>query len=376
MDASFTCHDIRPIQFRDAPERIHTKLVETFPSYVDAAGRSPDPHPVLVEFVSDLALPKGARYISSTAAYTDSSYYLFDSRGNLICIDLSESEEKYHCQVSTNIDWDLLEDLLEALLHVLAIERRKAFFHSGAIAVNGQAVLMCGWLNIGKTESVVEFLKRGYAYIGDDWTIIGADAQAYSYDKTITMYPRDIAVAPEVAQTCYGTINGKIIACYCRLCRPSKIDVELRPGQRLVQHLVSGTVRRLHLPTTIHPRADQITPKGTSLTAPLKVAYFMTRANVDTIAITPIQADELTARMLSCYQSETRLFIDPAPLKFAFPFRDFGAGLGLHLPDVKSIWSEALLHPRVQLFTAEIPVYARSEQLVSQLESHMHQCLE
>ena len=189
------------------------------------------------------------------------------------------------------------------------------------------------------------------------------------------MYPHDIAAAPEIAQVCYGSFKGKIIACYCRLCRPSKIDVSLRPRQRLVQRVVSGTVRRLRLPTSIHPRADQITCKGTLLAAPLKVVYFMTRANVDKVGIAPLQGEELIARMLSCYQSETRLFIDSDPIQFAFPFQDCDWGLGRRIQEVKSIWSKAFLHPRVQLFAVEIPARANSSQLVSRLENHMLECL-
>ena len=377
MHVNFTCHDIASIEFRNMPGEIYTRLVQTFPSYVDnAVGGNPGAQSALIEFVPDRALPGGAQYISSTAAYTNSSYYLLDRKGHSIHIDLSDLEDIYHFQVSRHIVWDLLEDFIEILLHALALNRQKAFFHSGAIGVDGQAVVLCGWANIGKTESIVEFLRRGYAYIGDDWTIIGADATIYSYDKIIAMYPHDIAVSPEVAQAYYGRFKGRILTRYCQLYQPGKVEyVSLGLRERIVRRILRELVWRLHLRMSIHVQAEQITPNGTLCTAPLKVLYFMTRANVSEIDITPLRADELIARMLSCYRYETRLFLDSDLFKFAFPTQDCDLGLGTRIADVESIWSKAFTQPQARLFAVEIPAGESPKTLVSILEKHVGEVL-
>lgn len=376
MHVRFACHDIAAIQFHNVPEEIYTQLVQIFPSYVGGvADAEASAEPVTIEFVSGLALPEGARYISSTAAYSGTSYYLTDRRGSLIRIDLSSLGSPWHFQVSQRIDWGLLEDFIEILLHTLALDRQKSFFHSGAVGVDKQAVVLCGWANIGKTESIVEFLRRGYAYIGDDWTIIDANATVYSYEKAIAMYPHDIAVSPEAVQSYYGRFKGRILARYCHLHQPGKVGcVPLGLRESVERRLLRELVRRLHLHMTIHVKAEQISPRGTLRVAPLKALYFMTRANVPEVAITSLRSDELVARMLSCYCYATRLFFDSEALRFAFPSQNFDLGLGIRVADVESILSKAFLRPQVKLFTVQIPAATGPRELVSSLEAHMGQC--
>lgn len=376
MDVNLICHDIAFIQFRNISNGIYNQLIQNFPSYIsNTVNRNPDVgEPVSIAFVPDLALPDGARYISSNAAYTDLSYYLLDYKGHMIHIDLSNLDGAYRFEISQHIDWGLLEDFVEILLHTLALSRHKAFFHSGGVGVDGQAVVLCGWANIGKTELIVEFLRRGYAYIGDDWTIIGADAIVQSYDKAIAMYPHDIAVSPEIAEAYYGKLKGGIISRYCQLYRPGKVEhVALRLRERIVRRILRELVYRMRLHMSIHVKAEQITCEGTILSAPLKVLYFMTRANVPVIDIAPLQADALIEQMLHCYRYETRLFFDSERFKFAFPSHDFDLGLGIRIENVKSVWSKAFSHPQVKLFTVQIPTTTGPNEMVSHLETHMHQ---
>jgi len=375
MRVNFTCHDIAFIQFRNTPSEIYTQLVQTFPSYIDiATSANPDGQPVLIEFVEDLALPAGAQYISSTAAYTKSSYYLLDHKGHSISIDLSDLEGRYRFHVSRHIAWELIEDFIEILLHALALNRRKAFFHSGAIGVNGKVVVLCGWANIGKTESIVEFLRRGYAYFGDDWVIIGADGTVCSYAKTIALHPHDIAVSPELIKTCYGRFKGQILSRYCQLHQPSKVKImSLGLKDRSVRLILLVFVRLLHLPMSIQVKAEQITPNSTLESAPLKAVYFMSRANVSEISIKPLQLAELISKMTFCYRYETRLLFDLEHFKFAFPMRNCELGLNIKIPDVKKIWSKAFSCPKVKLYGVQIPESMKPKELVTCLEKHIQE---
>jgi len=374
MRVTLTCHDIASIQFHDTPESVYARLVARFPHCMDAGGH---PHAaaytVAIHFAHTVTLPNGARHVGLNAAYADSMYYVSDRNGRLIGIDVSDSESRFHCRVSNDIDYTLLEGVVEILLHTLAVRQGKAFFHSGGIGVNGHAVLFCGWANIGKTNVIVELLKRGHPYLGDDWTIVSEDGLVYSYDKAITMYAYDIVAAPEIAEMCHGKTMGRLIASYCRLCRPSKVDASLGLRARITQRAFRQLARLVHFPMCIYPSADQITSAGTLQAAPLRAVYFMMRAEVPEIQVAPLDTEELIGRMLACYRYDTRLFFDPTKLQFAFPFEDADLGLGIRVSDVKAVWSKAFSHANVQRFTVLVPATFGPQQLVTGLRDHMAQ---
>lgn len=377
MDARFKCHDIVDIHLRAVPAGIYERLIHEFPSYISLidAG-SADKASTVIEFVPKLTLPPKSRFITRRAAYTDTAFYLRDARDGMIQIDAVGPGSLHRFQVSRNIEWALFVDFLETLLHTFALQRGKAFFHSGAIGIDGKGVVLCSWANTGKTDAVIEFLKRKYAYIGDDWSILGADGYLYSYDKAVAMYTHDIAVSPDIAKDYYGKLKGQIVSRYCRLISPSKVYNSSAPmAHRIERRILREVINRLHIKIGIHADASRITPSGTLHTSPLRLVYFMSRSNIGELSFAPLDSDALIARMLPCYRFERRLFLDSDMLEFAFP----GQAVALSLKDevdlVKSIWSQALARPSVKIFSIDIPVETGSAELTSHLEAHAHTAL-
>ena len=64
----------------------------------------------------------------------------------------------------------------------------KTFLHAGAVSKNGKAFVFTGGGGVGKTSLVLNFMKRGYDYIGDDWILLGKNGVAYPLPKTVHIF--------------------------------------------------------------------------------------------------------------------------------------------------------------------------------------------
>jgi hypothetical protein len=59
--------------------------------------------------------------------------------------------------------------------------------HSAAVELNGQAVLVAGWSESGKTETALALMESGARFLSDKWTILGSDGEA-------SIFPMDVGV--------------------------------------------------------------------------------------------------------------------------------------------------------------------------------------
>lgn len=377
MDARFKLHHIADIGLSGVPEQTYIGLSEAFPSFMSRDNtRESGPGALNITFVPELTLPAGARYMKSIA-YDATSIYLLRGNEPMIRVDAPYAGDTREFQVSVHVDDALLGEFIETLLYAAASRSRMAFLHSGAIGVNGKAVVLAAWRRSGKSEAVIEFLRRGYQFMADDWVIISSDGTVYAYDKEIAMYSHDIASAPEVTRAEHGRIKGTILSSYARLRTPSTLGTA-RTGikDRLARRVLGSAVRRMGMRTSMHIPGSRISGLETLDSAPLGIVYTLSRANVPEINIVAVDAEDSAIWAAANYRFESRAVLDPDQLKYAFPSEDFDMGLGVRSEDVHTALSEGFTRPSVKTFSVEIPVDTGPRQLVSALEAHMNDVLD
>jgi hypothetical protein len=75
-----------------------------------------------------------------------------------------------------------------------------AAVHAGMVRIGGQAVLLPGGTNVGKSALVAELLRRGAEYLSDEYALIDADGQAHPYPRPLLLRnpgPEQVAALPE-----------------------------------------------------------------------------------------------------------------------------------------------------------------------------------
>jgi serine kinase of HPr protein (carbohydrate metabolism regulator) len=61
----------------------------------------------------------------------------------------------------------------------------KTLLHAGAVADQQGAYVFTGSGGVGKTSSIINLIRNGYSYLGDDWLIVG-NGQAFPFPKQYT----------------------------------------------------------------------------------------------------------------------------------------------------------------------------------------------
>jgi len=63
----------------------------------------------------------------------------------------------------------------------------KSILHAGGVCKDGKAFIFTGGGNVGKTSIVLNLLKEGFEYLGDDWLVVDSE-KAYPMPKTIHIF--------------------------------------------------------------------------------------------------------------------------------------------------------------------------------------------
>jgi hypothetical protein len=100
---------------------------------------------------------------------------------------------------SVNIPYEEVGGILcriaEPCLYYYLPNQGYSFLHAGAVAKE-KGVLFFGPSNIGKTSIVLEMVKRGWEFLGDDMIIIDQRNHAFAYPKTIKLEGQNISTHP------------------------------------------------------------------------------------------------------------------------------------------------------------------------------------
>ena len=79
----------------------------------------------------------------------------------------------------------------------------KVFLHAGGISKEGKTFLFTGGGGVGKTSLVLNFIRRGYEYLGDDWILLGGNGMVYPLPKPVHIYDYNLK-DEEIARNVLG----------------------------------------------------------------------------------------------------------------------------------------------------------------------------
>ena len=82
--------------------------------------------------------------------------------------------------------WRIFRSAVRPAMHVgLAAAGRGVAVHAASVTVDGGAIVVAGWSESGKTETVLGLMERGASFLTDKWTLVGADARASAFPISV-----------------------------------------------------------------------------------------------------------------------------------------------------------------------------------------------
>jgi hypothetical protein len=75
----------------------------------------------------------------------------------------------------------LFRRVIRPALGIAALTGGTAAIHATAVELDGEAILVAGWSESGKTEVALALMERGAHFLTDKWTLVGADGSASAF---------------------------------------------------------------------------------------------------------------------------------------------------------------------------------------------------
>ncbi len=312
-------HDIASIQLDGVCEPMTNRIRELYGRHVGGPVQTAD---CRIEFKESVVnLSDELVYITRRAAFSPTRFLLRDRSDRSVVFQVNGSIDFRNIESDTHFDPNMFAEILQLILHSLAIRKDRAFLHACAVARDGEATIFCAWRNTGKTAIVCEMLRRGFQFMGDDWCIISPNGEVYSILKAIRAYAHDLQTSPEVLVNRFGPWRSRILLEYYKTLAPSKLrNVERSRLHWRKLRMLTWAVKKLNV--FVHDFAvdpAELAPSGVTDRARIKQVYLVGRCRSDTIHTKPLSSEELADRMVACYFSEQQEIVDPHMLQYAFP---------------------------------------------------------
>lgn len=97
--------------------------------------------------------------------------------------------------------------ILEPLLYFRLPAKGCSLIHASALSSGGSGVLIAGSGHVGKTTLALQLAKRGFAYYGDDLTIIQKEGQILSYPEPIRLEKQHLLLFPELKEKAFAGVG-------------------------------------------------------------------------------------------------------------------------------------------------------------------------
>jgi hypothetical protein len=177
----FNIHDLITIEIENPPLKIRESLNRRFQFFkVDELKCKPN---IKVMFVPRIEVEDSVNYIGYkvgiTAAYTSDRLWLNFPSGTILIkpVQLEYNEQmtqEIYCE--HNVESSVLFNLLLFLfIQELLLTKDATLVHASSVFFNNFGLVFAAWRDTGKTSTIINYLRAGAEYLGDDLVILTGD---------------------------------------------------------------------------------------------------------------------------------------------------------------------------------------------------------
>jgi hypothetical protein len=279
---------------------------------------------LVIRFVDRLPITSRVRYLGlNDAGFTDDAFLILQSNhGAHKRAQVPFEQIGKPCEIVCETGAPMVP-LLTHILNLTLLGKGIIPLHASAFTFDGTGVIATGWSKGGKTETLLAFMAKGAAYIGDEWIYISEDGKKmYGSPRRFGVWDWHLACLPQ-----YRSLVGRG-------------DRARLKTARLLSRLVDHALPRLPGSTALpanamsrlshelkQQRAVGVSPQrlfGDGFHPfegiPQKI-FFTVSHEAPEITVRPIDPREVARRMVFSLQYE-RLKLMSHYLKFRFAFPD------------------------------------------------------
>lgn len=186
MNIELNFHDLITIKLIDPIESVASFFKREFSLFVER-GQQVVGANIIVSFSSNIKIPANALKLLPDfyySAYERSFFLLFDKKILKYTYHISDSP-RVEVLASPDFPVWLLYYSVERSLFPLMAKRGYAMIHAGAVEVEGEGYLISALQGGGKTLSILNHLKNGAGFLGDDLVFVDAKGVCLSHQRLV-----------------------------------------------------------------------------------------------------------------------------------------------------------------------------------------------
>ena len=287
-----------------------------------ALRREPD---IVIRFVDNLPGQGRLRYLGlQDAAFDDAGFYLLRGRFNAaVRVRIPFERIGGRCEIVCEAGLPAVPHLV-AIVNLTALGHRRLPLHAAGFVHRGLGVLVTGWAKGGKTETLLGFMARGAAYVGDEWVYLDADAGTMTgLPEPMRLWDWQIRTVPGLAEAVPAGSRAGLAAI-----RGTTAAVRALAGVGVLKGRAPGRTISRGLPYLERQLAIQLPParvfdgRVRDDPVPIDRILFVVSSDRDDIAIERIDPSDVAERSVHSVDHERHdLVATYAKFRYAFPDR-------------------------------------------------------
>ena len=192
--------------------------------------------------------------VREPVTYDEKGVYIFDREGRKARIDF-DAIGNDPCTVACDPDFypPFFAILLEYVVYLEALRRKRFFCHASGFVYHGKVILCPAWRNVGKTNTLLNFMYDGAFYLADDWCMLNEDSTAYRVPKRVHLFEYNFVSSPGLVDLVAPSF-GPLVEFYAKLVRGEydiherivseirqKLRIRVEPAHLFPSHVVDST---------------------------------------------------------------------------------------------------------------------------------------
>lgn len=146
-------------------------------------------------------------YLEENAIFSDSFYYILDTKGNATKLNLASfNKDIINIYVEENFDlYYLYNYIVEPLIIIWGASHGLLYLHSSVLAKNNNAYILAAWRHTGKTSTIFNLVGKDIKFMGDDFSVV-YDSKVYLYQKSLNIFSYNFETYPWL----YGRLSKSL----------------------------------------------------------------------------------------------------------------------------------------------------------------------
>ena len=253
---------------------------------------------IRVRFEKD-SMTTGDYIVREPVTYDEKGVYIFDQDRRKARIDFDAIGNDL-CTVECDPDFypPFFAILFEYIAYIEALRQKRFVCHASGFVYQGKVILCPAWRNVGKTNTLLNFMYDGASYLADDWCLLNENGSAYRVPKRIHLFDYNFISFPGLVDVVAPSF-GPLAELYTKLVR----------GEYDIQEKIVSEIRQ-KLRMRVEPA--QLFPSQVVDSAEKLYYVFLLTRNVNDpergVYLQPLDRDTLVLKLVEILGFEQRPF--------------------------------------------------------------------